>query len=91
MIRLVLDGNIEGLCQWSDADILREGGNGGLEVKNWACAMGAIGATGATLIEYEPVYEWFAGCAFAELQPGARQPAGAASQSRTIEEPALAG
>lgn len=67
ILKLVQEGNVEELVAMSDEDILRDGGNGGLEIKNWLCAMGAFGATGGELIAYEAVPEWVCGLGFVEL------------------------
>jgi len=49
--------------------VLEEAGNGGLELKNWICAMAALpaGSKGVT-IAYEPVPQWVTGCGFSELK-----------------------
>ncbi len=64
----VMQGDAEALIGLSDAEILREGGNGGLEIKNWICAMGAMGSLTAELIAYAAVPEWVCGCGYLELK-----------------------
>ncbi|MGT2511105.1 DODA-type extradiol aromatic ring-opening family dioxygenase [Cupriavidus basilensis] len=55
------------LAALSDEYILANGGNGGMEIRNWACAMGALeGARGET-IAYEAVPEWVTGLGFVQL------------------------
>lgn len=64
-------GDVEGLIALSDDYILEQGGNGALEVKNWICAMAALGSARASLIAYEPIPEWITGIGFAELKMAA--------------------
>ena len=64
-------GNAEALVELSDDYILREGGNGGMEVRNFLCAMGAVGEFRGEVIAYEPVPQWITGLGFAELKPAA--------------------
>ncbi len=61
-------GDVEGLIALSDEEILREGGNGALEIRNWICAMAALGESRAELMLYEPVPQWITGIGFAELK-----------------------
>lgn len=69
--RMVLDhalrGDLAGLTALSDETILRDGGNGGMEIRNWACAMGALQGARAELIDYAPVPEWVTGLGFVAL------------------------
>lgn len=37
-------------------------GNGTHEVRNWLCVMGALGATTAEVVAYEPIDAWLTGC-----------------------------
>jgi protocatechuate 4,5-dioxygenase beta chain len=68
LVELIRAGDVGTLIAMSDEDILREGGNGGLELRNWVCAMGAFGDCTGEIITYQPVYEWVCGCAYAELK-----------------------
>lgn len=61
-------GDMEALFSLSDEEILREGGNGCVEIKNWFCAMGAMPGAKAELIAYEAMHEWITGMGFAELK-----------------------
>lgn len=61
-------GDVESLIALGDEEILREGGNGALEIRNWICAMSAFGKVKAELITYEPVPQWITGIGFAELK-----------------------
>ncbi|MBB3862332.1 protocatechuate 4,5-dioxygenase beta chain [Novosphingobium hassiacum] len=71
ILSLVASGDIDGLVKISDEDIVREGGNGALEVKSWICAMAALGSARGRLIAYEPVAEWITGIGFMELERAA--------------------
>ena len=65
---LVEDGDVDALLALSDEDILRDGGNGGLEIKNFLCAMGAMRNVRGETIAYEAVPEWVSGLGFMELK-----------------------
>ncbi|MGQ7908812.1 DODA-type extradiol aromatic ring-opening family dioxygenase [Burkholderia sp. BC1] len=67
----VEEGNVEALIALTDEEILRDGGNGGLEIKNWICAMGALGTVRGELIAYESVPEWVCGCGYLEMKRAA--------------------
>lgn len=64
-----LHANLDGLTGLTDDYILAEGGNGGMEIRNWACAMGAMGSYAGELIDYAAVPEWVTGLGFVELKP----------------------
>ncbi len=70
--RQILDyavrGDLPALAALSDDYILAEGGNGGMEIRNWACAMGAVGPATGEVIDYAPVPEWVTGLGFVELK-----------------------
>ncbi len=68
LVELIRSGDVEALIGMTDDYILKNGGNGGLELKNWVCAMGAMGAVTGKIIDYQAVYEWVCGCGFAELE-----------------------
>jgi protocatechuate 4,5-dioxygenase beta chain len=68
IIDMVIKGDVEGLIGLSDESIMRDGGNGGLEIKNFLCAMGAFAATTGETIAYESVPEWVSGLGFMELK-----------------------
>ncbi|AIT82168.1 protocatechuate 4,5-dioxygenase subunit beta [Novosphingobium pentaromativorans] len=71
LLDLCAAGDIETLLSLSDEEILREGGNGAIEVKNWYCAMGAMPGAKAEFIAYEAMHEWLTGMGFAELKQAA--------------------
>lgn len=64
----VESGDVDALLALSDEDILRDGGNGGLEIKNFLCAMGAMRDVRGETIAYEAVPEWVSGLGFMELK-----------------------
>lgn len=71
LVELIRTGDVEALIALADHAIVEDGGNGGLELKNWVCAMGALGAFNGDIIDYQAVYEWVCGCGFAELRQAA--------------------
>jgi len=60
-------GNLGAMRELSDAYILEHGGNGGMEVRQWAVAMGAMPGARGEIIEYAPVPEWVTGLGFVQL------------------------
>lgn len=68
LIELIRAGDADALIALADQDVLKDGGNGGLELRNWVCAMGAIGKLKGDIITYQAMYEWVCGCVFAELE-----------------------
>lgn len=68
IIQLLVSGDVESLIALSDEEILRDGGNGGLEIKNFICALGALGSVRGELIAYEAVVEWVCGCGYLEMK-----------------------
>ena len=60
-------GNLAAMRALSDAYILEHGGNGGMEVRQWAVAMGAMPGSRGEIIEYAPVPEWVTGLGFVRL------------------------
>ena len=72
LLDLIVAGDSGAIAAMADADILEQGGNGALEVRNFLCAMGALGpgVTGE-VIAYEAVPAWITGLGFAELRAAA--------------------
>ncbi len=68
IIAMVQNGDVELLIRISDEETSRDGGNGGLEIKNWICAMGALGDCRGEIIAYEAVPEWVCGCGYLEMK-----------------------
>lgn len=64
----VARGDKEGMLGLTDDEILRDGGNGAMEIRTFACAMAATRAAGGETIAYEPIPEWVTGMGFAELK-----------------------
>ncbi|RQS24200.1 MULTISPECIES: protocatechuate 3,4-dioxygenase [unclassified Burkholderia] len=62
-------GDLDGMCALSDGYILECGGEGAMEIRNWACAMGALKGARGELIAYEAVPEWVTGLGFMQLHP----------------------
>lgn len=69
ILSLFSAGDIEGLAAISDEEILAEGGDGCLEIKNWICAMGLFPGATASVLAYEAVPQWITGMGFAEINP----------------------
>lgn len=73
--RMVLDcvvrGDPEPLLALTDAEIVEQAGNGGLEIRNLVCAMGAMPGNTGSLIAYHDRPEWVAGLGFAEIHAAA--------------------
>ena len=63
----VKQGNVQALVAMSDEEILEQAGNGGLEIKNWICAMGILEGWKGEIIAYQSVPEWVCGCGFMEM------------------------
>ena len=55
--------DIEPLLRLTHAEIERDGGNGGQEIRNWVALMGAVPGWKGEVLAYEPVAEWITGCA----------------------------
>jgi protocatechuate 4,5-dioxygenase, beta chain len=68
VLSLLERGDTRALIELDDAEIVREGGNGALEIRNFLCALGALGpAARARTIAYEPSPAWITGLGFSEL------------------------
>jgi hypothetical protein len=71
--RQVLDhiarADVEPLLGLSQAEIERDGGNGGQEIRNWVALLGAVPGWKGELLAYEPVAEWITGCATVWVHP----------------------
>lgn len=60
-------GDLAAMRDMTDAYILEHGGNGGMEIRQWAVAMGALPGARGEIIEYAPVPEWVTGLGFVQL------------------------
>jgi len=67
LLAMVEAGDLEGIFALSDEAVTADAGNGAMELKNWLCAMGALGSTRAHLMAYEAIPAWISGIPFAEL------------------------
>jgi hypothetical protein len=70
---MVLDhitrADVEPLVRLTWAEIERDGGNGGQEIRNWLALLGAVPGWKGELLAYEPVPEWITGCATVWVHP----------------------
>ncbi|MFN3885695.1 MAG: hypothetical protein ACK4MG_01945 [Aquabacterium sp.] len=68
ILDMAVRGDLNALTSLSDEHILAEGGNGAMELRNWACAMGAMPGAQGEVIDYAAVPEWVTGLGFVELK-----------------------
>src|ERR1700741_830661 len=68
ILHLVETGDIDALVELTDRDLMKQGGNGAFEIRNFVCAMAAVGPLRGRTIAYEPVPAWITGLGFAELR-----------------------
>lgn len=66
----VAANDAEALIALDDAQILRDAGNGALEIRNFLCAMGALGQGQHRVLHYANGAEWVTGLGFMELGVG---------------------
>jgi protocatechuate 4,5-dioxygenase, beta chain len=69
ILDLVASGDTAGLASLSDAEIVAEGGNGALEIRNFVAAMASVGPCRGEVIHYAAVPEWITGLGFAAIMP----------------------
>lgn len=65
-----VEGDLEALCAYSNEEILERGGNGAMEIRNFAVAMAAVPNPHGEIIEYQPVPEWVTGLGFVQIHSG---------------------
>ncbi len=65
----IADGRGEELARLTWAQIERDGGNGGQEIRNWMALLGAVPGWKGEALAYEPVPEWITGCATVWVHP----------------------
>ena len=65
----VARGDVAPLLDWTWAEIERDGGNGGQEIRNWIALIGAVPGWKGEVLAYEPVREWITGCATVWVHP----------------------
>lgn len=57
----VCQGNMDSILKLTPADVERDGGNGGEEIRNWITVMAAAGCRPGELMGYEDVADWVCG------------------------------
>lgn len=57
------------LLRLTHAEIERDAGNGGQEIRNWMALLGAVPGWKGDVLAYEPVPEWITGCATVWVHP----------------------
>jgi protocatechuate 4,5-dioxygenase beta chain len=67
ILGLIEAADADALGAYRDDDIIARGGNGALEIRNFLCAMEAVGARRGEVIAYAPVPGWITGLGFAQL------------------------
>jgi len=71
--QLVLDhvarADVEPLLRLTHAEIERDGGNGGQEIRNWVALLGAVPGWKGEVLAYEAVPQWITGCATVWVHP----------------------
>ncbi|MEA1028068.1 protocatechuate 3,4-dioxygenase [Pseudomonas sp. N-137] len=70
ILALGVNGDLQGLCAYSDGEILRRAGNGAMEIRNFACALAAVPEPRGEVIAYEAVPAWVTGLGFVQLISG---------------------
>jgi len=57
----VCQGQMDAILRLTPADVERDGGNGGEEIRNWITVMAAAGCRPGELMGYEDVADWVCG------------------------------
>jgi hypothetical protein len=65
----VARADVEPLARLTLAEIERDGGNGGQEIRNWIACLATVPGWKGEVLAYEPVPEWITGCATVWVQP----------------------
>jgi protocatechuate 4,5-dioxygenase beta chain len=68
IMAMVDEGDVNGLVELADADVVHQAGNGAWEIKNWIVAMAAMPGCRGSSFCYEPIPEWICGLGFTELR-----------------------
>jgi hypothetical protein len=63
VLDLIARADVDPLVRLTSAEIERDGGNGGQELRNWIALLGAVPDWKGEALAYEPVPEWITGCA----------------------------
>jgi 2'-aminobiphenyl-2,3-diol 1,2-dioxygenase large subunit len=61
VMNAIISGRAPELARMSCAEIVAQGGNGGLEILNWLIAAATVPGRSGEIIYYEPIPEWFTG------------------------------
>lgn len=67
VLNAVITGDVDALLALSDDEILDQGGNGAMEIRQFVCTMGAVENERGSIIAYEPWSGGVTGLGFAEL------------------------
>jgi Catalytic LigB subunit of aromatic ring-opening dioxygenase len=59
----VARADVAALVRLTPAEIERDGGNGGQEIRNWIACLATVPGWKGEILAYEPVPEWITGCA----------------------------
>ena len=59
----VARADVDALLRLTPAEIERDGGNGGQEIRNWIALLAALPGWKGEVLAYEPGPEWITGCA----------------------------
>jgi hypothetical protein len=69
VLACVARADVEPLARLTWAEIERDGGNGGQEIRNWLACLGTVPGWKGDVLAYEPVPEWITGCATVWVHP----------------------
>jgi 2'-aminobiphenyl-2,3-diol 1,2-dioxygenase, large subunit len=61
VMNAIISGRASELAKMSSAEIVKQGGNGGLEIVNWLIAAATVPDRSGEIIYYEPIPQWFTG------------------------------
>lgn len=71
LLQMLERGDAQALISMSDEEIFAVGGNGGWELKNWICMMGAMGHCTGETIAYEPIPELLGAFPYLQMRSAA--------------------
>jgi 2'-aminobiphenyl-2,3-diol 1,2-dioxygenase, large subunit len=61
VMQTIIAGRAPELAKLSSAEIVEQGGNGGLEIVSWLMAAATVPGRSGEIIYYQPIPEWFTG------------------------------
>ncbi len=67
----IVSGDPSPLLAMTDQEIMRDGGNGGMEIRHYLAVMGALPEGSGTVLAYEAWPGGVTGLGFAEILPSA--------------------